>query len=216
MKKILFLCFAWALIGSLSAWALPATYNFTCISGNSAANCTASVGSQFSVLVEEKLPDQVRFTVRNQIGVASSITQIYFDLGNFNPAILTDLDIEDQSAGVSFKLNANPKNLPSGNTISFQSDESAEPTSQGGVKPNGIDSSVEWLKLVMTLGTGYDYDSVESALNSGAIRIGMHIQGFANGGSESYVHNVVPEPGFYGALALGLSGLYLAVRRKRA
>ncbi len=31
----------------------------------------------------------------------------------------------------------------------------------------------------------------------------------------SYSASIVPEPGFYGALALGLSGLYLAVRRRR-
>jgi hypothetical protein len=37
-----------------------------------------------------------------------------------------------------------------------------------------------------------------------------------NVGLKQVTASVVPEPGFYGALALGLSGLFVAVRRKRA
>jgi hypothetical protein len=43
----------------------------------------------------------------------------------------------------------------------------------------------------------------------------INADGSLSGGKQTFAVQVVPEPGFYGLLALGLGGLFLAVRRKR-
>jgi hypothetical protein len=51
-------------------------------------------------------------------------------------------------------------------------------------------------------------DNVYADLESGALRIGIHVQGFASEGSESFINGEkVPAPG---ALLLGLLGLSAA------
>ena len=58
---------------------------------------------------------------------------------------------------------------------------------------------------------GGTYADVLSELASGALRIGIHVQGFASTGSESLINT--PEPGTALLLALGLGGLAAGRRR---
>jgi len=52
-------------------------------------------------------------------------------------------------------------------------------------------------------------------LADGTLRIGIHVQGFATGGSESFVNVPLPEPATFGLLALGAVALVAARARRR-
>jgi hypothetical protein len=76
----------------------------------------------------------------------------------------------------------------------------------------------ESLGVIFDLQAGKDFQSVLDALElgfaEGGLVIGIHVQGFANGESESFItHEMIPLP--MGA-TLGLAGLApLALRRRR-
>ena len=60
-----------------------------------------------------------------------------------------------------------------------------------------------------------DYADVIAELTDGRLRIGLHVQGFGNGGSESFVNNPVPVPAAVWLFGSGLIGLVGVARRKR-
>jgi hypothetical protein len=82
-------------------------------------NNEPNIAGQLGVSVTD-LGAQVQFQFTNNVGFASSITDIYFDDKSIavlaNPMSLSD------STGVSFSAGASPPNLPGGNTISFSAD----------------------------------------------------------------------------------------------
>lgn len=202
-----------AAVGVLAAIALNGTptygMSFYCVSNNSAVDCAAGV-DQLAVEVVDLGSGQVRFDFTNSGPNASSITDVYFDDGT-----LLGIASIVNGTGVNFSQGATPGDLPSGNnaTPPFQttagfSADSDEPPPLNGVNPG------EQLGIIFNLINGQDYADTLAALADGSLRIGIHVQGFDGGGSESFVNTPVPEPGFYGLLSLGLGGLYLLRRRK--
>jgi hypothetical protein len=119
-----------------------------------------------------------------------SITQIYWDFGN-NSGILATPSIQSQSSGVSFSITnppPGPNELPQGNIIAFVSEEAVGANNP--VSPNGIGGG----ESLGVLFTG-NYSQVFNALNTGDLRLGIHVQSLPNGGgSDSYVSQAVPEP----------------------
>jgi hypothetical protein len=85
------------------------------------------------------------------------------------------------------------------------------------VQPNGINPG-EWLKVRFALQSGKTFSSVTNELNPANpdLRVGIHVQGFASGGSESFV--AVPTPtSFAGGLAImGMVGAGQLLRRRRS
>lgn len=189
--------------------AATVTYGFECLTNSSATNA-ATGAAQLTVKVSSSVAG-VSFEFNNSGPNASSICQIYFDettlfLGG---ATITP------SAGVSFSINGSPPNLPAGNTASPAFASTIRYTADSPVQPNGVNPG-ESLLLDFALLTGSAND-VLSELASGALRIGIHVQGFADGGSESFLTgdpvNVIPLPT---ASAMGLAGLAaLSLRRRR-
>jgi len=57
-------------------------------------------------------------------------------------------------------------------------------------------------------------DDVLDWLQSGELRVGLHVINFDSGGSESFVNEPVPEPGSLGLLCLSIGGLALLRRRR--
>lgn len=213
MKKgfILFVIFsALAVCGSASA----TTIRFECITDNLPGD--AMIGEQqLSVEIHDLGVDGVLFEFLNVGSDACSITDVYWDDGSLLD-IAGLIDADDGTGGhtdVDFSELAAPPDLPGGNdasppftvTSGFSAD-SDPPPSHNGVNP------AEWLGVRFSLQAGKDYQDVLDDLESGALRIGMHVQDYDSGGSESFVSTPLPEPASMGLLLVGGLGL---LRRRR-
>lgn len=204
-----FACAAWAAIAACAAQAdVLATLRFDNVTANNPTDVITGknqlrvdVGNDIGAALASS--NQVRFTFKNMGTLASSITDVYFDDGS-----LLSLAYFEEDTGVSFSAGASPPNLPGGeNAIppfvaSFAAD-SDPPVSHNGVNPG------EQLRIIFNLQPGRTIPDVVEDLTSGALRVGIHVQGFASGGSESFVNIPVPEP------ASILPGLLAAVLWRR-
>lgn len=203
MNKILVAMIAIA--GAAASASASITYPFINITGNSAYSAAAGA-AQLSVTVVDHAPGKVAFTFTNAGPAQMSICDVYFHAPSF-----TSISTIVNGPGVNYTPGATPSNLPGGNSISPAfvttlglSADSAPPPVANGVQPG------EWLTIVLNLAPAKTYSDVIGELNSGtAARVGIHVQGFANGESESFV---TPAPG--AVALLGLGGLVAARRRR--
>lgn len=167
------------------------------------ASCANNDPGNVAIGLEQmwiKLTDlgtSVQFTFYNVGSGQSSMTQIYFADG-----LLFDGDptITDSGAGVDFEEGGTHGGLPSGNTCdpAFEDDDttaifySAEPSPP--VFANGVNNGPpppdgEWVTITFVLQDLVDFDDVIEQLGTNALRIGIHVQGYADGGSESFATN---------------------------
>ena len=195
---------AFVVLAALATTAQAQNYSFSCLTNNNATDCATGAG-QFSLGVTDA-GSVVNFLFTNTGPAPSSITDIYFDWSSsaiaLAPGVLTD-----SGAGVSFSWGASPGDLPGGSAISFSADiatDSNSPAQQMGVNPG------EWLNIAFASSA-----DLTNALNTGALRVGIHTQGYVGGGSESFVTSPVPEPETYAMLLAGLGLLGFDVRRRR-
>jgi hypothetical protein len=212
MKKITFVLIA-LVFGSFLIFNAPQAqaylYDFYKITNNGNVN----VANQLSVDVLDFGTGKVEFTFSNSGPIASSISEIYFDDGT-----LLGIAQIIYGSGVSFVTPTKPTDLPGGNLASppFVATQTflagaENPSSTNGVNPG------EFVTIVFTLINGKNYSDTLSAISSGELRFGLHVQAIdpANtNGSDSFV-NTVPIPAAAWLLGSGLVGLVAIRRRKK-
>ena len=215
------------LVVILSTEARAETYGFKAITANSVADVaigetqlyvnvddpgtTVRIDDGTGTLVEH---NQVLFTFINDGPEASSITDVYFDDG----ALLGIAAIDNSDPGVSFLQGASPGNLPSANSAipPFQTTAGFLADSDSPVQPSGVNPGEE-LGITFALISDLDFGDVISAINLGFtdpwaignLRIGIHVQGFVGGGSESFILTPAPGALILGMLGFGAAGLKL-------
>jgi hypothetical protein len=152
---------------------------------------------------------RARFEFRNQSEVTCSITDVYFDDGS-----LLGIAAIEQSAGVSFSQSASPPNMPQGQNVEppFKTTQGFSADSDSPIYANGVNADqqgTEWVAILFDLVGGAGLGDVVGEMNDGTLRVGVHVQGFDDGSSESGVN--IPEPA---VLILVGAGLVAAVARR--
>lgn len=198
-----------SLVVGLAAPASAVTLGFGCITNTLAGNCTIAE-AQMTVDVTDPGGGRIGFTFHNSGPAASSITGVYWDDG----ALLGIFSITNTPGLVEFSSPATPGNLPGGNLAAppFVATAGFSVNSNTPVQPLGVNPG-EMLLVTYTLIGGMTFADAIQDLSDGSLRVGIHVQGFASGGSESLVNVPVPEPGTFALFAAGLLGLAAARRR---
>lgn len=192
---------AGAMLVVASAPVQAAVIGFTAITNNSGISGTLE--SLFTVDVTDLGGGNVGFDFANN-AATGVITQVYWD----DSGTLTGFANDPVATG--FTSGANPPDLPSGNTVGFVPNFSAGadvPPPQNGILPGA--------SLSFDFDMASNFAAILTALQSGGLRIGIHVQSIgANEDSDSFV-SAVPLPA---SLPLILSALaffgFMRTRRR--
>jgi hypothetical protein len=197
--------------------AAPLTFSFYGITGNdTSGNAVADGVANLKMQVIDFGNQKVRFEFTNKSDY-SSLTRVYFDDG-----ALLGISGISFSSGVSFSQGAKPGNLPGANGVSpaFKTTAGFLADSDPPVNPNGVQKN-EWLAIDFQLLPTKSFADVAAALAlpSGGdwLRVGLHVQSFAGGHSESFINNpvvAIPEADSYALLLAGFGLIGFLARRR--
>ena len=176
MRRILIPALLFGLLTLPAATAHADTFGFECVTNNNAGNC-AILEAQMEVEVTSLDANTVQFEFSNSGPLASSIADIYFgdDTPLFNWGTLAVTG--DSGSGVAFSTGCSPGDLPGGSFDAAACSDSDEPPAPNGVGPS------EFVTLTADLLAGKTFADLIGAINED-FQFGIHVQAFANGGSE--------------------------------
>lgn len=148
-----------------------------------------------------------KFRFFNASSIDCSIARIFFDDGSL---LGIDYVLNDTTPGhrVEFsRCYPGPGNLPGGDTLNppFRAWKEFNIGAEQPPPENGINSipTGEWVEIKFELLNGHSLTNVLQELQTGELRIGLHVIAFPDGSSESAINNPVPEPTTIALLALG-------------
>lgn len=207
-RHIVVLSFILVFVVILSTEARANTFGFSAITANSAVD-PGYGESQLSVVVTDDgndgIYDEILFTFHNDGPEQMAIQNVYFMDGNLS------LDEILISPGVAFSMGSSPANLPGYTgawTTFFASDADSK-----GIDGSGVDDgdpTGEWLSIRFDItGLGYDYDQAIADIKSGTLLMGLHVIGFADGESESFITPIPP------SVIIGMLGMVIAGMKLR-
>jgi hypothetical protein len=157
-------------------------------------------------------PQFIDMVFTNDGTAASALVGIYFDDNDILNAFSLFNNTIIPSDGVVFGSPANPTQLPGGDDIGFNAEFSLgalSPTTTNGINPG------ESLTLRFQLLNGLTVDDIVARIESEQLRIGLLVEGYDNGGFETFLNDPVPVPAPAGLALLGAAGI-VANRRRRA
>ena len=220
MKTVFATLAAGAVSLALCASAQATTFSFVHISAQGGQSPNSAFANQTATQLFMDVTDEgagkVRFTFRNEGPLASVINAIYFD--DRTPAIMSLASVIN-GPGTSYSFGASPGDLPGGNSMTVPFNVSAglladadNPAPHKGAGPG------EWVAIVANLVAGISYADVIDDINSGRLRMGMHVISQVDGDSDAFVTGggdtpVIPLPAGAGLALAGLAPL--AFRRRR-
>lgn len=213
MKRLIG-CALLALVSALPARA-GMVFGFTKITNNAPSN----LSSQLAVDISDLGGGLVSFKFSNNVGIASNVSEIYWDvtdsamaLLNFGTANLSRTSGPGPS--VDFSIGGSPSNLPGGNSISPNFESDFMVSADNPAPHHGLNHAADSLTVRFALAAGKSYADVISYMNGGLLRLGTHVTGIGTTGqSDSYITTTVPAPA---AIALGAIGAALAAAFRRA
>lgn len=184
------------------------------------SNANENVEGQFNLRIETVVGDTsvVDFTFTNNVGIASSISEIYIDNGSPTGEVLDSGSIFAQS-GTNFVWNsATPPDLPGGNSLGDPFDVTPGLLGDAQGNPsNGIDAFGEFLTVRISFQAGKAFADILDGLLDGSLRVGLHVRAIGSEEeSDSFVNDpplIVPMPTTAALASLGLLGM--GVRRRR-
>ena len=203
MRKFSIICICSFVFCFYHTVALQAViYDFQIFTTN--GNYYDDPGWNLYVEVVEVSATQIDFTFYNGSSIDSSIARIYFDDGS-----LLGIDEIENGPGTDFgKVFPGPGNLPGGENIGFYADKEFSIGADNPPPSKGVNPPDEWVRITFGLNGG-SFNDVIDELNTGVLRIGIHIIALPDGSSES----AVPEPATIGLLGLG--GCLALLRKRR-
>jgi len=211
MKKIqsvsLTLCLIF--ISSFASAASVYTYSFIQDSNNG----NTDISNQLSMAVHDDGARAI-FTFYNNVGVNSSIAQVYFDDSTI--PLFSEIGFYQQSAGVLFDQNGSGGKF--GDPTTF--DTTFTSKKEGGMT-NGVDQSSEWVSFFGLYKTNNTFDDLISSIEKKKFNTGLHLISIdqVGGGDESEKYLLssripdVPLPAAIWFFAPALLG-FLGFRRK--
>jgi hypothetical protein len=172
----------------LSLYAEPCagstSFYFDCITDHDPVS--AATAPQFTGTLSLYNSNYVQLTISNAgSGATSSITGIYFDDEAHH---LSSMSIINGS-GVYYTSGANPSNLPGASNadpafVTRFSADSYNPYISNGINPG------EYISFRFK----GDYSTVLQDMTANQLRVGIYVQGFSNGYTESFVSTMAPSP----------------------
>ena len=202
-----------------------ATLTFDKITNNNDVDLTGQLSLDVNS-VSTSTGDGIEFTFYNNVGLDSSLTDVYFDYGT-DSTLFSSLTISNDSDtlavtdDVYFSEGAKTAVLPgaNGNPLNFTSDYDA------GAKDvkKGLDQGGEWVTFLAIIGDGSSYTDFLAGLLDGTYSIGVKLQSIADAcitgdcdnDSSTYMVSIVPVPAAGILFASALFGMGVFGRRKK-
>ncbi len=194
---------AFAALAAVAVSSIASAASINLSFANITNNGNQNIGSQLKLTVSDVVgqPTKVDFTLKNSVGIASSIKEVYFDAGAIGTNFVSGL-IQSQS-GASFVWGSgSPGELPGGNNLTpaFETSMNLLADSGNGGPATGLDQAADSLVIRVTLAAGKSYNDIVNGLlanpaQANSIRLGLHVISIGTaGGSDSYVSNALTVP----------------------